>query len=173
MNSEKYLRIIVRPIAETDIQGFQKCLDTIARERVYLGFIEGPPLDRVRFFILKNISEDLPQFVAVRDQEVVGWCDISPETLPGFTHCGHLGMGVRKDYRGKGLGRRLLEATLQKAQAKGLERIELEVYASNNPAIELYKTSGFIVEGIKKRGRKLDDVYDDVILMAKIGSPSP
>ena len=171
--TDKSPRVIVRPVAETDIEGFQKCLDAVARERIYLGFIEGPSLERIRFFVLKNISEDLPQFVAVKEQEVVGWCDVSPDTLPGFTHCGHLGMGVRKEHRRRGLGRRLLEATLQQAQAKGLERIELEVYASNNAAIELYKDTGFVVEGIKKRSRKLDGVYDDVVFMSKFNFRSP
>jgi len=113
-----------------------------------------------------NIARDLPQFVAVRKGEVVGWCDVSPEDLPGFTHCGRLGMGVRREYRRRGIGKKLLEAALNKARAMGLERVELEVYASNQPAIELYKRSGFSVEGVKKKGRKLDGAYDDVVCMA-------
>jgi ribosomal protein S18 acetylase RimI-like enzyme len=159
--------VVVRPVAETDVEGFHACLDAVAGERAYLGFIEGPPLEKTRSFILENISLDIPQFVAVRQGEVVGWCDVSPETLPGFTHCGRLGMGVRKEFRGRGLGRKLLEAALQKAKARGLERIELEVFASNRAAIELYTSSGFVAEGIRTRGRKLDGEYEDVIFMVK------
>jgi RimJ/RimL family protein N-acetyltransferase len=47
-----------------------------------------------------------------------------------------------------------------------LERIELEVFASNTPAITLYEKKGFVVEGVKKKARKLDGVYDDMIQMA-------
>jgi ribosomal protein S18 acetylase RimI-like enzyme len=159
--------IAVRPISKADVESFHACLDAVARERAYLGFIEGPSLETVRFFVMKNISLDVPQFVAVRAGEVVGWCDVSPETLPGFTHCGRLGMGIRKEFRGRGLGRKLLEAALKKAQAKELERVELDVYASNRAAIGLYTSSGFVAEGIRKRGRKLDGRYDDVIFMVK------
>jgi RimJ/RimL family protein N-acetyltransferase len=47
-----------------------------------------------------------------------------------------------------------------------LERIELGVFASNIPAIKLYEKAGFVVEGVKKKARKLDGVYDDMIQMA-------
>jgi len=47
-----------------------------------------------------------------------------------------------------------------------LERIELEVFASNAPAIKLYEKVGFVVEGVKQKARKLDDIYDDLIEMA-------
>lgn len=166
--------ISVVPIGIQHIDGFRRCLDAVARERLHLGFLEAPPLERIRTFVETNIAEDLPQFVAVRDGEVVGWCDISPEELPGFTHCGHLGMGVRKEWRRKGAGRRLLQATVEKAKAKGLERIELEVYASNRAAIALYEQEGFRTEGVKRRGRKLDGRYDDVVFMANwIGETEP
>jgi ribosomal protein S18 acetylase RimI-like enzyme len=75
-------------------------------------------------------------------------------------------MGVLKGYRGMGIGRGLLMAALDKARARGLERIELEVFASNQAAIALYKSAGFVIEGIKKRGRKLEGIYDDVVCMA-------
>ena len=164
--------ISIVPIGEQHIEGFRRCLDAVARERLFLGFLEAPPLERIRSFVETNITEDLPQFVAVHKDEVVGWCDISPEELPGFTHCGRLGMGVRKDWRRKGAGRRLLKAALDKAKAKGMERIELEVYASNSAAILLYERAGFQTEGVKRKGRKLDGRYDDVVFMAMwIGGP--
>ena len=56
-------------------------------------------------------------------------------------------------------------ATLQGAREKGLERVELEVFASNGPAIRLYESLGFVVGGIKRRGRKLDGAYGDVLEM--------
>lgn len=55
---------------------------------------------------------------------------------------------------------------LQKAKGMGLERVELEVFASNAPAIALYEKMGFVTEGVKKRARKLDGLYDDVVQMA-------
>ena len=81
-------------------------------------------------------------------------------------HCGVLGMGLVAEYRGKGLGRKLAERAISDARAKGIERIELEVFASNTRAIRLYERLGFTHEGLKRNARKLDKAYDDLIVMA-------
>jgi RimJ/RimL family protein N-acetyltransferase len=159
----------IAPIAEEHIAGYRCCLDSVARERLYLGFVQAPPLDSVREFVLWNIANDVPQFVALRDNVVVGWCDISPREHEGFTHCGRLGMGVRRGLRRRGIGRRLIERTIICARERGLERIELEVLASNTPAIRLYERVGFVQEGVKRRARKIDGAYDDLIVMALLG----
>jgi ribosomal protein S18 acetylase RimI-like enzyme len=164
--SHAAINVEILPIAEAYIEGFHQCLDSVARERAYLAFVEAPPLEAVREFVLSNIAQDVPQFVALHSSVVIGWCDILPASLPGFRHCGRLGMGVRQDYRSLGIGKKLLMATLNQARERELERVELEVYVSNQPAIELYQKAGFVVEGIKKKGRKLDGVYEDVMCMA-------
>lgn len=87
-------------------------------------------------------------------------------SLEGFTHSGQLGMGVQKRFRRMGIGTKLIEQALRKAKAKGLERVELKVFASNTAAIKLYEKLGFVVEGVKKKARKLDGAYDDLVEMA-------
>jgi len=158
--------IMIEPISEDLIESYHHCLDSVARERLHLAFVEAPPLDSTRDFVLSNIVRDVPQLVAFTGDEVVGWCDISPMSFEGFKHCGRLGMGVHKDFRRRGIGQRLVDQTIAKAKQQGIERIELEVFASNVPAISLYKKVGFEVEGVKKNARKLDGVYDDLVEMA-------
>jgi RimJ/RimL family protein N-acetyltransferase len=157
---------LVVPISEEHIEGFHKCLDSVARERRFLAFTEAPSLDSTRQFVLFNIVNDVPQFVALFGEEVIGWCDVSPMMEEGFAHRGRLGMGVHQDFRGQGIGTQLLAQAMQKSREKGLERIELEVFASNAAAIKLYEKAGFVVEGVKKKGRKLDGEYDDLVEMA-------
>ena len=84
-----------------------------------------------------------------------------------------MGMGLREGYRGRGLGERLLRATLEAARAAGLERVSLTVYARNASAIGLYRKVGFAIEGTRVRGKKLDGEYDDVHMMGihLAGSP--
>ena len=160
----QYIKIV--PIAEEYIGGLYRCLDSVAHERRYLAFVQAPPFESAREWFLSNIANNVPQFVALSGNDVVGWCDISPMRHEGFTHCGALGMGVRKDFRRLGIGTRLLEQTIGAAKEMGLERIQLEVFASNAAAIKLYEKAGFVVEGVKKKGRKLDGEYDDLVEMA-------
>ena len=159
-------KVEIVPISERFIEGFHKCLDSVARERRFIGFLHAPPLESTREFLLSNIRDEVPQFVAVMKDTVVGWIDVSPRKGEGFTHCGRLGMGVLKEYRRLGIGTLLLERALRAAKERGMERIELEVFASNTPAINLYEKKGFVYEGVKKKARKLDGEYDDIIVMA-------
>ena len=166
MSIPSYLKII--PITEKYIESFHACLDSVAREKVYIGGVQALPLESTYEFVLKNIKENHPQNIAVFNDMVVGWCDIIPKKGVDFKHCGVLGMGVHKDYRRKGIGSELLDATLVGAKEFGLERVELEVYTSNTVAIRLYEKYGFQFEGTKRKARKLEDKYYDIQIMAKL-----
>jgi len=159
--------ITVRQIREEDVPEFREVLDTVCRERRHLAMLEGPPIEQVQSFVTSNIRSGFPQLVAEEDGRIVGWCDALPGPAAlGMAHIGRLGMGVLVGYRGRKIGRLLLKATIEKARELGLEKIELDVFASNGPAIALYRSFGFQEEGKRKRGRFVDGAYDDVLQMA-------
>jgi len=166
--------IALRRSTPDDAAGVHRALDAVARERRYLGFLEAPPVESVRAFLS---SPGLVQWAALAGDEIVGWCDGRRSPLEGFRHAGVLGMGLLPGYRGKGLGRALLLATLQSARELGLGRIELEVLESNRAAIALYERHGFEHEGRKRAGRVLDGEPEDVLCMALLfeatGGPPP
>lgn len=163
--------IIVRAVRPDDAEGYHACIDRVARARTYIAIIEAYPLEEVRDFVADMIARDLPFYVAeAPGGQVVGWCDIGmpkprPER-PGFGHIGHLGMGIDADHRGRGVGERLLRAALTHASRIGLERVELQVFPGNAAACALYRKAGFDVEGVKRRARKLDGRYEDLVQMA-------
>jgi RimJ/RimL family protein N-acetyltransferase len=153
--------------SESDAPKLRAVLDQVARERVYLMLLEAPPTEWIAAFIASILETGGVQILAVTpDHEVVGWCDINRHRAPGFAHSGYLGMGLLAEYRAQGLGRKLAERAISDARAKGITRIELEVFASNTRAICLYERLGFVHEGVKRNARQLDGVYDDLVLMA-------
>ena len=103
-------------ITEAYIESFHACFDSVARERFYLGRLKAPPLENVKEFVLKKIAKDIVHLVAITDETVVGWCDIHPFEKEGFTHVGVLGMGIDKEYRGQGLGKKLLNTAIERAK---------------------------------------------------------
>ncbi len=48
------------PITEEHVEGFWAAVDSVARERKYLAFLEGPPINTTIDFILKNIRGNWP-----------------------------------------------------------------------------------------------------------------
>jgi len=75
-------------------------------------------------------------------------------------------MGLLSAYRGQGYGKKLIDVSILAAKECGFERVELMVNRSNVSAIRFYEKIGFVQEGLKRKARKLDGVYDDVIVMA-------
>ena len=153
-------------ISEARIESFHRALDTVARERRYLAFLEAPPLEATRSFVLDMIAQGNPQFVALSGGDVVGWCDVRRHPRPIYAHAGVLGTGILQPFRGQGLGTRLITTTLAAAQAIGLSRVELSVRENNLSAIALYKRVGFAVEGLSRNAVRIDGVYENVIQMA-------
>jgi ribosomal protein S18 acetylase RimI-like enzyme len=160
------MNFTIVPTTEEHIDGFWAALDSVARERKYITFVEGPPIQNLRNFVANNIKQNAVQFVALVDGRVVGWCDITKSDRIVFRHMGTMGLGVIQEYRGKGIGRALIQAALDQARAIGLTRVELQVRDTNMHAVEIYKKFGFQIEGIKKNAVFLDGVYEDSICMA-------
>jgi RimJ/RimL family protein N-acetyltransferase len=77
-------------------------------------------------------------------------------------------MGLVPEYRGRGIGARLLERTLKQALSTGFVRIELSVRADNLRAARLYEKVGFVREGVLRDAVLVDGEFHDAIAMALI-----
>jgi RimJ/RimL family protein N-acetyltransferase len=161
------MNIRIIPIAEEHIEAFHRALDLVARERKYLAFLEAPPLEQARHFIINNIAKDNVQLVAVADGELAGWTDVLPKDRPIHAHVGVLGIGLLPRFRGRGLGAALMCAALEEGR-KQYTRIELTVRAGNTRAIALYERFGFAHEGVCRDAILVDGRYEDLIVMANV-----
>ncbi|HEU5281420.1 MAG TPA: GNAT family N-acetyltransferase [Gammaproteobacteria bacterium] len=154
------------PMTQDHIESYALALGSVARERIYIGFLEAPGLEWVRQFVNNALASGWVYYIAVVDERVVGWCNIGKHNRPIFEHSGVLGMGVVADYRGQGIGKALIRAALTKAKEKGLTRVSLTLREPNKRAIALYDAFGFVREGVHKRAICVDGVYEDQISMA-------
>jgi putative acetyltransferase len=117
--------------------------------------------------------EGMYSLVACVDGEVVG--QIGLHTFPNRPrrrHVGEIGMMVRDDWQGKGIGTALMQAAIDLADKwLNLYRLELGVYPDNEFAIKLYKKFGFQVEGTQVGYAFRDGQYVDTLMMARVRLP--
>lgn len=93
---------------------------------------------------------------------------LAPDALPKRTYIGFIGsVFVYPDCRGKRIGRTLCERLTQEARELGLMQIELIVTCSQDSAIELYKTLGFLECGKLPTAIRVGDAYFDALYMSK------
>lgn len=62
--------------------------------------------------------------------------------------CRVLSVAAIPEFRRRGLGRRMMEATEDLARERGCTRVRLEVSTQNYPAIEFYRTLGYRTDGV-------------------------
>ncbi len=161
-----------RSLQEGDLRGFNQAVNAVCREQRFLARVEGFSLEDSRDYLREILTNGWPHVIAVDADVIIGWCDIVPGRLRGFRHVGRLGMGVVSDHRRQGIGRRLMAECIGQARRLALEKLELAVFADNEPAIKLYGQFGFVREGLKEKARKLDGDYQDILLMARVLGPS-
>jgi ribosomal protein S18 acetylase RimI-like enzyme len=91
-------------------------------------------------------------------RQMVGAITCERDSRAKVGHIGSIvGMMVRDDMQGQGIGRALLEATLAQARHdRRLEQLILTVTASNSRAVRLYTSAGFQCYGTLPRAIKLD-----------------
>ena len=86
-----------------------------------------------------------------------------------YRHRAVVGISVRKDHWGCGLGSYLMQLAIDQTRANGFEQLELGVFSDNTRAIHLYEKFGFERYGIQPRAFKLKDgTYRDEIIMVKM-----
>ena len=156
----------IEPMMLDHVEGYRRALDVVARERKYLTMLEAQPEPDTLRFVKSNLENGNPMMVALAGDKVIGWCDVRREFFPSRAHRGTLCIGLLPEWRGRGVGRRLLEATLAQARRSGFKRIELDVHADNPRAIALYEKAGFVREGVVRDASLIDSVFRDAILMA-------
>ncbi len=119
---------------------------------------------------LAEPPEGFYNLVACVDNELVG--QLGLHTFPNHPrrhHAAELGMAVRDDWQGKGIGTALMQAAVDLADNwLNLSRLELEVFVDNEPAIRLYKKFGFTIEGTLVRYAFRNGQFVDTYTMARL-----
>lgn len=106
--------------------------------------------------------------VAEREGTIVGHAFLEALSLAVTSHVVRLTIAVHEGHQGQGVGRALMNELLRWARSNPrVEKVELQVRSSNDRALALYRSLGFVEEGRKTRRLKIGpDMYIDDLYMA-------
>lgn len=167
-------RLEVRDVRPSDFKGIVEVYKSFYPEAAAdpsfgLTLFREPPSDKEnkKWFagVMKAIrAGNRVMKVALVESHVVGSCSVE-RVGPGtyVDHRGRLGIYVGKGFRGTGVGSALMKETIKACRGR-FEIIELDVRATNNVAIKLYKACGFkrygtLPDSLKRGGRYFDDDF--------------
>ncbi|MCC6443107.1 MAG: GNAT family N-acetyltransferase [Armatimonadetes bacterium] len=106
------------------------------------GFTQGVPFTGERIADKMKNSARLAVYVAEYGDEIVGYCDLQADK--GQSEVAYIPLlNACPAYHGKGIGKSLIRACLQKTMALGYKQLTLGTWAGNLKAVPLYKKTGF------------------------------
>jgi putative acetyltransferase len=161
------MEIAVRRAGPSDAEAIWKCYTAPLAVRNTL---------QMPYRSLESVREQLTKYgegdhilVAAIDDEVVGVIGLHVSSRPRVNHRGEIGMMVRDDWHGKGVGTAMMRAVIDLADKwLNLARIELTVFTDNQSAIALYRKFGFEIEGTHRKYAFRDGEFVDAYAMARI-----
>ena len=165
--------IVLRSAGEEDAQTLIDYLRVTSAESPYLirepeEVTLTPEQERAFIRSVQDSDREL-MLLAFLDGAHAGNCSLmSTGSFSRYRHRCSVAIALYKEYWGCGIGRLMMETLLNEAKKLGYEQAELEVVATNEPAVALYKTLGFEVYGRLPNNMKYQDgTYADMYWMMK------
>ena len=165
--------VILRNAEESDAEDLIQYLRVVSAETPFL--VREPEeitltVEQEREFLRgKKESERELMLIAIANGKHIGNCSVMQlGTNRRYAHRCQIGIALYQEFCSRGIGRKMMEAALQKAKEAGYEQAELEVIAGNERAISLYKQLGFEEFGVFPDNIKYKDgSYADAVWMMK------
>jgi L-amino acid N-acyltransferase YncA len=141
-------------------------LNSVIAEGVYTA-LAGHWTPQAEMAFLQGLRPRSEIFVAEAAGQILGFQVIEPFVTYTSTmdHVCHFGTYVLAAHRGKGIGRKLAEATLGFARAHGYTKAVVYVLAHNKGGLAYYHSLGFEARGTLTRQTQIDGVYHDEVFM--------
>jgi phosphinothricin acetyltransferase len=125
------------------------------------------PEERVEWLRARDARH--PVLVAEAEAGVVGWASLNVfNARRAYDHVADLSLYVEREWRGRGVGSRLLEALIVGARDLGFHKLVLAAFPWNEAGLRAYRRAGFRDVGIYREQGRLDGRWVDTIVMEKI-----
>ena len=157
----------IRPASPEDAAGIVAVLKTVAAELIHTAIDRVWNVEQERRY-LKSLSPREVFHVAVDDtQGIVGFqtLDLWSPLLTSMAHVAQVGTYLLPEWRGRGAGRQLWNATESFARGAGYRKLAIQVRGSNTVARAFYRRLGFQECGRMTRQVMIDGIEDDEVLM--------
>jgi arsenate reductase len=111
--------------------------------------------------------------VAEAERNVVGAAWTSPTSARRvYSRNAEASVYVRRDARGRGVGRAALHALVEETRRRGMWKLVAGIFPENAASIRLFTAYGFREVGRQEAHGQLDGIFRDVVLMERIVAPT-
>ena len=100
---------------------------------------------------------------------IIGWASLNRfNPRPAYDHVADISVYVERGWRGRGIGRGLIERLIELGREHAYHKLVLAAFPFNAAGMALYERSGFRPVGIYREQGRLDGTWVDVIVMERL-----
>ncbi|GAE30795.1 GNAT family N-acetyltransferase [Alkalihalobacillus hemicellulosilyticus] len=156
----------LRPATIQDAENIVTSVESIINEGTYLQKEQARTVDEEREFI-QNMQQSHNMYAVVElDGVARGIARVIRGELKMKHHTGMFRTWLYEDAQGIGIGKHLMNYTLDWCRVHKLHKLCLTVFSTNDVAVKLYEKVGFVIEGIQREQALIHSQYVDEIWMA-------
>ena len=99
---------------------------------------------------------------------MVGWTAVSPVSAREcYSGVGESSVYVAASARGRGVGKALLHAQVNGADAAGMWTLQTSIFPENRPSLALHRSAGYRTLAVRTRIARLDGEWRDTVLLER------
>ena len=167
------MTVLVRSAAEADAQAIVELLNPIIETG--RDTILDQPLDlAAQLEFMRGITPPGYCNIAINGEsgELLGIQDVLPLSADkqAFRHIGEISTFVAMQHQGCGVGKQLMQVSLNQARSSGFLKLQAMIRANNLRAIGFYQGQGFQIVGTARghalvNGNYIDEVFTEMLLV--------
>ncbi|WP_058828318.1 GNAT family N-acetyltransferase [Haloferax sp. Q22] len=161
------LDVTIRMAQNVDLESLVDAIHEVADEGRYIeAETVADLLDHEEVVLRHNEVSSRMVFVATVGDELAGWVHLDLPEAEKLSHTAVLTVGTRPEFRGHGVGSKLLDRGVEWARERGFEKLYNSVPATNEEAIAFLEGHGWETEAVRDGHYKIDGDYVDEVMMA-------
>lgn len=145
--------LVIKKYNNDDILKITKIWNDIIDEGSSFHWDEHFSPEKVQYIL----SQQTETYCAYADNELAGFYLLHPNSSGKCKHIANAMYAVKKEYRCKGIGTKLIKHSLEEAKKHGFIAMQYNSVVAGNPSIGIYQKLGFEQVGIIKNGYKAED----------------
>lgn len=159
---------MIRNATIEDLPAIVQIYNETIPTRMVTADLEPVTVESKKAWFFEHDPHTRPLWVVELDGRVRAWLSFqSFYGRPAYRHTAEISIYISEAYRGKGIGKQLLQKAIEEAPSLDIKTLLGFIFAHNEPSLRLFARFGFETWGHLPKVAELDGIERDLLIVGK------
>jgi phosphinothricin acetyltransferase len=160
--------LLIRDAVEADLPAIVEIYNATVPTRMVTAELEPTTVEARLPWFREHSPHEYPFWVAELEGRLIGWLDFKKfQPRSGYRGTAEISVYVCEDFRGRGVGKHLLQQAIERAPSLGITALVGLIFGHNEPSLKLFERLGFNHWGLLPAVAQLDGVKRDLVVVGR------